>query len=37
MPEFVTVATVEEIPPGTWRTVEINGIFLALCNVNGTF
>ncbi len=34
---YVTVAQVDEIPPGTCRTVEVEGIFLALCNVNGTF
>ena len=34
---YITVAHVDEIPPGTCRTVEIQGIFLALCNVNGTF
>ncbi|WHZ21262.1 MAG: Rieske (2Fe-2S) domain protein [Nitrospira sp.] len=32
---YVTVAQVDQIPPGTCRTVEIAGIFLALCNVNG--
>ena len=37
LPLYVTVAQVDEIPPGTCRTVEIDGIFLALCNVNGTF
>src|SRR5574338_718471 len=34
---YVTVAQVDQIPPGTCRTVEIDGIFLALCNVNGNF
>lgn len=34
---YVTVAQVDQIPPGTCRTVEIEGIFLALCNVNGNF
>ncbi|MCX5723204.1 MAG: Rieske 2Fe-2S domain-containing protein, partial [Nitrospirae bacterium] len=37
MSEFVTVATVEDIPPGTGRTVEVQGIRLALFNVEGTF
>lgn len=37
LPLYVTVAQVDEIPPGTCRTVEVDGIFLALCNVNGTF
>ena len=36
-PIYVTVAQVDEIPPGTCRTVEVDGIFFALCNVNGTF
>lgn len=34
---YVTVAHVDEIPPGTCRTVEVEGIYLALCNVNGIF
>lgn len=34
---YVTVANVDKIPPGTCRTVEVEGMFLALCNVNGTF
>ena len=37
LPLYVTVAQVDEIPPGTCRTVEADGIFFALCNVNGTF
>jgi nitrite reductase/ring-hydroxylating ferredoxin subunit len=37
MPEFVTVATVEEIPPGTGRTVEVQGVWIALFNVDGSF
>ena len=37
LPIYVTVAQVNEIPPGTCRTVEVEGLFLALCNVNGTF
>jgi nitrite reductase (NADH) small subunit len=36
-PLYVTVAQVDEIPPGTCRTVEVDGIYLALCNVDGTF
>ena len=35
--DYVTVAHVDQIPPGACRTVEVQGIFLALCNVNGTF
>ena len=37
LPLYVTVAQVDEIPPGTCRTVEVDGISLALCNVNGPF
>jgi nitrite reductase (NADH) small subunit/3-phenylpropionate/trans-cinnamate dioxygenase ferredoxin subunit len=37
MSEFVTVAKVSEIPPGTGRTVEVHGVWIALFNVNGTF
>ncbi|MFI5225026.1 MAG: Rieske (2Fe-2S) protein, partial [Nitrospirales bacterium] len=37
MSEFVTVASVEEIPPGTGRTVEVNGVWIALFNVDGSF
>ena len=35
--DYVTVAQVDQVPPGTCRTVEVDGIFRALCNVNGTF
>jgi 3-phenylpropionate/trans-cinnamate dioxygenase ferredoxin component len=35
--EFVTVAKVSEIPPGTGRTVDVQGVWIALFNVNGTF
>lgn len=34
---YVTVAQVNEIPPGSCRTVEVEGTYLALCNVDGTF
>ncbi|KXK01146.1 MAG: Naphthalene 1,2-dioxygenase/salicylate 5-hydroxylase systems, ferredoxin component [Nitrospirae bacterium] len=34
---YITVAQVDQVPPGTCRTVEVEGIALALCNVNGTF
>jgi nitrite reductase (NADH) small subunit/3-phenylpropionate/trans-cinnamate dioxygenase ferredoxin subunit len=37
MPGFFTVATVEEIPPGTGRTVEAQGVWIALFNVDGSF
>ena len=34
---FVTVAQVSEVPAGTGRTVEVDGVWVALFNVNGTF
>ena len=34
---YVTVAQADDIPPGACRTVEVDGIFLALSNVDGTF
>ena len=37
MSEFVTVAKVQDIPPGTGRTVDVRGIWIALYNVDGTF
>jgi nitrite reductase (NADH) small subunit/3-phenylpropionate/trans-cinnamate dioxygenase ferredoxin subunit len=37
MNDFVSVAHVNEIPPGTGRTVEVNGIWIAVFNVAGTF
>jgi nitrite reductase (NADH) small subunit/3-phenylpropionate/trans-cinnamate dioxygenase ferredoxin subunit len=37
MSEFISVAKVEEIPPGTGKTVDVNGIWIALFNVNGSF
>src|SRR5688500_2462243 len=35
--DYITVTQVDQIPPGRCRTVDIEGIHLALCNVNGTF
>ncbi len=35
--DFVTVARVSDVPPGTGRTVEVHGTWIALFNVNGTF
>ena len=35
--DFVTVALTHEIPPGTGRTVEVDGIWIALFNVEGRF
>jgi nitrite reductase/ring-hydroxylating ferredoxin subunit len=37
MVNFVTVARTEEIPPGTGRTVDVKGVWIALFNVNGSF
>jgi nitrite reductase/ring-hydroxylating ferredoxin subunit len=37
MSEFVTVAKVADILPGTGLTVEVHGIWIALFNVNGSF
>lgn|SRR5690348_7261676 len=37
MSEFVTVATANQIPPGTGRTVEVHGVWIALFNVDGVF
>lgn len=37
MNKFVSVAKVADIPPGTGRTVDAAGIWIALYNVDGTF
>ena len=37
MTDFITVAQVCDIPPGTGRTVEVRGIWIALFNVDGAF
>ena len=37
MPDFITVAKVDEIKPGTVRLIDIAGRRLALANANGTF
>lgn len=34
---FVTVAKVKDIPPGTGKTVEVQGVWIALFNVKGSF
>ena len=34
---FVKVATVQEVPPGTAKQVQIDGRTLAVFNVNGSF
>lgn len=36
MTEFVAVASLDQVPPGTATTVCVNGIDLALFNVDGT-
>ncbi len=35
MREFVTVAALTDVPPGTGTTVDVSGIWIALCNVDG--
>ncbi len=37
MGKFVKVAKVEEVPPGTGQSVEIEGKTIALFNLNGQF
>jgi nitrite reductase (NADH) small subunit/3-phenylpropionate/trans-cinnamate dioxygenase ferredoxin subunit len=37
MNEFVTVARVADVAPGTGRIVEVNGVWVALFNVEGAF
>jgi 3-phenylpropionate/trans-cinnamate dioxygenase ferredoxin component len=37
VPELVAVARVEDVPPGTVRSVEAGGRRIALCNYEGTF
>jgi nitrite reductase/ring-hydroxylating ferredoxin subunit len=36
MPEFVKVATLDEIPPGRARLIEVNGHEIAVFNLDGT-
>jgi nitrite reductase (NADH) small subunit/3-phenylpropionate/trans-cinnamate dioxygenase ferredoxin subunit len=36
-PRFVTVAKTSEVPPGTGCIVDVQGIWIALFNVEGTF
>jgi len=36
MADFVKVASLTELPPGSARTVEVNGKAIALFNVQGT-
>ena len=37
MPEWVDVARVEDFPPGTVRTVRIEGMPIAVFNLNGRY
>ena len=37
MSGFVTVANAADILPGTCRTVEVHGVWVALFNVNGSY
>ena len=36
MAAYVRVAKLSEVPPGTVKPVEANGVGIALCNVGGT-
>lgn len=35
--DFIKVALTHEIPPGTGCTVDVNGIWIAVFNVDGTY
>jgi len=37
MTQFIKVARVEEIPPGTKKTVEVEGVEVVIANVDGEF
>jgi nitrite reductase (NADH) small subunit/3-phenylpropionate/trans-cinnamate dioxygenase ferredoxin subunit len=37
MSKFITVAKTQDVPPGTGRTVEVRGVWIALFNVDGSF
>lgn len=37
MPDYVTVASVSDVPPGSGKVVEAGGRLLALFNVDGDF
>lgn len=37
MNEWVDVAPCEELPPGSWRTVEMEGTHIAVFNVGGEY
>ena len=36
MTNFITVAKLAEVPPGVCKSVEVQGVFIVLCNVRGT-
>lgn len=36
MSDYITVAKIDQIPPGTCKSVGVQGVFIALCNVQGT-
>ena len=37
MSDTITIARVSDTPPGTISVHEVNGVRIALCNVNGRF
>src|SRR5437870_1552796 len=37
MDAWVTVAPVAELPPGTWRTLDVDGVQIAVFNVDGNY
>jgi len=37
VPRFITVATTAEIPPGACEVFEVEGLYIAVFNVDGTF
>jgi nitrite reductase/ring-hydroxylating ferredoxin subunit len=37
MSKFITVAKTQDVLPGTGRTVEVQGVWIALFNVDGSF
>ena len=37
MPEYVKVASVDDLAPGEMTMIELNGEFICLANVDGTF
>lgn len=37
MSEWIDVAPAADIAPGTWRTVDVDDVAVAVINLNGTF